>query len=203
MSEPTGYSIVPKPTDEEPSTREIPPCEGTMTLNYYLTALTHMLAGEECTLATDIVLSSSDGVRFGAHTRNLEIYSDGFPSVDAVRNSGEDVMLSEESDVLMLLLKFLHKQPQPDLSLLASKLLIKLANAAEKYGVYCATGVCKVMVGLVMFTVMLLGSQMFSRLSVEDQPFDAFLYAQKHGYSSILDKAGKCVTTFTLYRSTI
>ncbi|KAE9387725.1 hypothetical protein BT96DRAFT_1078957 [Gymnopus androsaceus JB14] len=28
-------------------------------------------------------------------------------------------------------------------------------------------------------------------LSVEDQPFDAFLYAQKHGYSSILDKAGK------------
>ncbi|KAE9387726.1 hypothetical protein BT96DRAFT_1078971 [Gymnopus androsaceus JB14] len=62
-----------------------------MTLNYYLTALTHMLAGEECTLATDIVLRSSDGVRFGAHTRNLEIYSDGFPSVDAVRNSGEDV----------------------------------------------------------------------------------------------------------------
>lgn len=66
---------------------------------------------------------------------------------NSVVNSHEDVELSEDSDVVMLLLKFMHHQPQPDLSLLASKLLIKFANAAEKYGVYCATGVCKVMIG--------------------------------------------------------
>ncbi|KIK53873.1 hypothetical protein GYMLUDRAFT_49167 [Collybiopsis luxurians FD-317 M1] len=138
---------------------EIPPCE----------------AGENCHLPTDIVLRSCDGVRFGAHTRNLELYSDGFPKADSVMLTRDDVELQEESDVVILLLKFMHHQPQPDLSLLASKLLIKFANAAEKYAVYSATGVCKLMVDL----------------SVNDQPFDAFLYARKHGYTSMLDKAGK------------
>ncbi|KAJ3906685.1 hypothetical protein F5879DRAFT_621508 [Lentinula edodes] len=138
MSSLTAEPIMPDYTAEyqESSTSyEVPPCE-------------------------DIVLRSSDGTRFGAHIRNLEIYSDGFPMANSVVNSHEDVELSEDSDVVMLLLKFMHHQPQPDLSLLASKLLIKFANAAEKYGVYCATGVCK-----------------------------------KHGYSSIMDKAGKLALT--------
>ncbi|KAF8825091.1 hypothetical protein HHX47_DHR7000341 [Lentinula edodes] len=166
MSSLTAEPIMPDYTAEyqESSTSyEVPPCE----------------AGDSCNLPTDIVLRSSDGTRFGAHIRNLEIYSDGFPMANSVVNSHEDVELSEDSDVVMLLLKFMHHQPQPDLSLLASKLLIKFANAAEKYGVYCATGVCKVMIGI----------------SVNDQPFDAFLYAQKHGYSSIMDKAGKLALT--------
>ncbi|KAJ3837721.1 hypothetical protein EV361DRAFT_278567 [Lentinula raphanica] len=142
---------------------EIPPCE----------------AGDSCDLPTDIVLRSSDGIRFGAHSRNLEIYSDGFPKANSVTHTAEDVELPEDSDVVSLLLKFMHHQPQPDLELLASKLLIKFANAAEKYGIYCATGVCKVMIGL----------------SVEEQPFEVFLYAQRHGYTSIMDKAGKLAIT--------
>ncbi|KAJ3760443.1 hypothetical protein EV360DRAFT_39799, partial [Lentinula raphanica] len=100
-----------------------------------------------CDLPTDIVLRSSDGIRFGAHSRNLEIYSDGFPKANSVTHTTEVVELPEDSDVVSLLLKFMHHQPQPDLELLASKLLIKFANAAEKYGIYCATGVCKVMIG--------------------------------------------------------
>ncbi|KAJ4477140.1 hypothetical protein J3R30DRAFT_3482856 [Lentinula aciculospora] len=144
---------------------EIPPCEAG--------------ESESCNLPTDIVLRSSDGTRFGAHTRNLGIYSHGFPKADSVVHTKDEVVLSEDSDVLMLLLKFMHLQPQPDLSLLSSKLLIKFANAAEKYGVYCATGVCKVMIDL----------------SVNDQPFEAYLYAQRHGYPSILAKAGKLAIT--------
>ncbi|KAJ3848653.1 hypothetical protein EV368DRAFT_86381 [Lentinula lateritia] len=147
MSSLAAEPIMPEHTAEylEPSASyEVPPCE----------------AGDDCNLPTDIVLRSSDGTRFGAHVRNLEIYSDGFPKANSVVNSHEDVELSEDSDIVMLLLKFMHHQPQPDLSLLASKLLIKFANAAEN-------------------------------ISVNDQPFEAFLYAQKHGYSSIMDKAGK------------
>ncbi|KAJ3734271.1 hypothetical protein DFJ43DRAFT_1171538 [Lentinula guzmanii] len=144
--------------DEKPlissEVNEIPPCE----------------AGESCNLPTDIVLRSSDGIRFGAHSKNLEIYSDGFPIADSVARSTEDIILPEDSDVVLLLLRFMHHQPQPDLSLLASRLLIKFANAVEKYGVYSATG-------------------------VYDQPFEVFLYAQRHGYSSIMDKAGKLAIT--------
>ncbi|KAJ3776095.1 hypothetical protein FB446DRAFT_722769 [Lentinula raphanica] len=142
---------------------KIPPCE----------------AGDSCDLPTDIVLRCSDGIEFGAHSRNLEIYSDGILNVNSVTHTTGDVELPEDSDVVLLLLKFMHHQPQPDLELLASKLLIKFANAAEKYGVYCATGVCKVMIGL----------------SVEEQPFEVFLYAQRHGYTSIMDKAGKLAIT--------
>ncbi|KAF5379257.1 hypothetical protein D9757_010682 [Collybiopsis confluens] len=120
-----------------------------------------------------------DGVRFGAHSKNLAWYSDGFPETDSVQLTKEDVELSEDSEVVMLLLKFMHHQPQPDLSLLSSSLLMRFANAAEKYALYSATGVCKLMV----------------ELSVDIHPLEAFLYAHKHGYPSLMDKAGKLAIT--------
>ena len=98
------------------------------------------------------MIESSDGVRFGAHKRNLEQHSAGFPIAEVTKfdNAEEVVTLPEHGSALGPLLQFMHNGvPQPDLKELSFSTLALLAEAVEKYMVFSATQVCKMHMGFV------------------------------------------------------
>ncbi|SRR5258705_9582888 len=95
---------------------------------------------DQCSLAVDVHIVSSDSVTIGAHTQNIALFGNGFPS-ENINN------LEEESEVLQLLLRFMHNTRQPDLSTTPFSELVSLAEAAEKYRVYSAMGSCKTQLG--------------------------------------------------------
>ncbi|KAF8216713.1 hypothetical protein K438DRAFT_1703790 [Mycena galopus ATCC 62051] len=131
---------------------------------------------DECTLKADLFLRSSDGIVYAAHSKNLELYSGGFPpSIFAVggANEGELVQMTETSSVLALLLQYVHNQRQPDSSKFKFETLAGLAEAAEKYMVYSAIEVCKIRM----------------QLSIPEHPLAVLAYAIKHGYPELRDAA--------------
>ncbi|KAI4519320.1 hypothetical protein K523DRAFT_257541 [Schizophyllum commune Tattone D] len=97
---------------------------------------------DECTLPIDICLRSSDGVLIGAHTRNLEIFSDAFPSTSLSTLPSEPVALTETAVVLQLLMHFMHNVRQPSLEEKPFDLVLGFAEAVEKYGVHAADQLC-------------------------------------------------------------
>lgn len=103
-----------------------------------------MFSDNECKLPTDVLLRSSDGREFGAHTHNLEVFSNSafLLAEHTVRPMTEVVQLSETSEVLSLLLKFMHHKQQPDCSKIDFAILLGLAEAVDKYGVYSASELC-------------------------------------------------------------
>ncbi|ESK90402.1 hypothetical protein Moror_13692 [Moniliophthora roreri MCA 2997] len=99
---------------------------------------------DNCPLAVDIILQSSDGQRLGAHTNNLEVYNRAFPTAGSVTHHVEEVVpLSESAATLTLLLKFTHYENIPDISSLELDQLLALADAADKYGNFFALIACK------------------------------------------------------------
>ena len=58
-----------------------------------------------------------------------------------------NMTIEEDSEVLSLMLHFMHKQPQPDLQQVQIGVLVRLAEAAEKYLIYSAMSICRVMIG--------------------------------------------------------
>jgi len=127
---------------------------------------------KDCYLCIDLVIESSDGARFGAHKRNLEQYSAGFPTAEETVFDNI-VTLSEEASVLGPLLHFMHNTRQPDLSKLSFVTLELLAEAAEKYMVFSAMQVCKI----------------YMEKAVRAYPLDVFVYAIKHDYLDVADEA--------------
>ena len=105
----------------------------------------------ECRLTVDIVLKSSDAKLFGAHSANLEMWSSGFPPVSFRNPSGsvDVVPLTEASDVLVLLLQYMHHHRQPDSRKFGFDVLSRLAEAVEKYEIFSAMEVCRIRMGLV------------------------------------------------------
>ncbi|KAJ7646072.1 hypothetical protein DFH06DRAFT_1211065 [Mycena polygramma] len=80
-----------------------------------------------CAPDADITISSSDGVLFKVHRKNLEVHSDIFAdAANAARpdNVGEEV-------------------PQPNLQLVDFETFAGVAEAAEKYVVYSALTLCQ------------------------------------------------------------
>jgi len=128
---------------------------------------------DECLLYIDLVLESSNGVRFGAHKTNLELYSDGFPIAKVTQSDSEVVKLSENDSVLRLLLQFMHNARQPEMSSIFFEDLELLAEAVEKYMIFSAIQVCRM--------------QMEKFLLIH--PLRVFLYAAKHDYSKLADLA--------------
>lgn len=108
---------------------------------------------EDCTIPVDLILESSSGDKFGAHKHNLQTYGDGFPLSDSVVTdvTNDIPVLSESSDVLRLMLRFMHHAPQPDLQKLPFDCVAEFADAAEKYFIYSAMGVCKIYMSYVPF----------------------------------------------------
>ncbi|KAG7091612.1 hypothetical protein E1B28_010631 [Marasmius oreades] len=96
-----------------------------------------------CTIPVDITLQSSDGIHFGAHKKNLEYFSEGFPPVEWTDEKTDEIVeLSEKEIVLELLLRFMHNAALPILSKECSGWnindLLAFIDAVEKYGVFIA-----------------------------------------------------------------
>ncbi|KAH9837805.1 uncharacterized protein C8Q71DRAFT_754589 [Rhodofomes roseus] len=131
-----------------------------------------------CAADADITVSSSDGVLFRVHRNNLGMHSDIFPGseADAVPVRNEVVTLTEKASTLELLFQFMYRQRQPDLNQVSVQELVLLAEAAEKYCIYSAMGVCKIYV----------------RGAIPAIPMQVLVYAARHGYNDLCDEAAHC-----------
>ena len=98
----------------------------------------------DCRLETDVILESSDGVQYGAHSRNLEVYSEGFPSATFARlGPCEVVWMEENSQVVKLLLQYMHLMPQPNVKTIPFEVFEQFTDAVEKYLIHSAIQVCR------------------------------------------------------------
>lgn len=91
-----------------------------------------------------MTISSSDGVLFKLHRKNLELHSEGFPGTDIPVQNNEMVLLTEKASTLELLFQYMYREHQPDLSKLEPDEIAELAEASEKYMVFPAMEICKV-----------------------------------------------------------
>ncbi|KAK7041729.1 hypothetical protein VNI00_009018 [Paramarasmius palmivorus] len=97
-----------------------------------------------CVIPIDVIIKSSDNHTFGAHAKNLEWFTEGFPLSGSVKtNDQEVVQLTETADVLKLFLAFTHNNSSPDLSGYSMDVILGLAEAADKYGNHFAMTACK------------------------------------------------------------
>jgi hypothetical protein len=86
-----------------------------------------------------VILRASDNIEYGTHKNYLGIYSGAFPSAELTSSLEiEVVQLEEDSVTLMLLLKFMHPEPPPNVWDLSDAVHLHLADAAYKYMVYGA-----------------------------------------------------------------
>ncbi|KAF7976526.1 hypothetical protein HWV62_6351 [Athelia sp. TMB] len=123
---------------------------------------------------SDITFRSCDGLLFKIHHSNLAANSEGFAAPPGT-DSQEIVPLSEIGGTLELLFQFIYPQRQPDLVNMDFEQLAELAEAAEKYQVFAAMAICNVYM-----------SEAYS-----NHPFEVMLYALRHGYGPLMDKAEK------------
>ncbi|RDB27152.1 hypothetical protein Hypma_004612 [Hypsizygus marmoreus] len=132
----------------------------------------------------DITIQASDGTLFRVHTMNLRATTEGL-SPPPCATLDQVVQLTEDSATLDLLFQFMYPSRHPDLEDVHFNLLEHVAEAAEKYQVYPAMNMCKV--------------RMKNQLS--QYPDAVMLYAMRHGYPEIMDKAAPRVIAQTLYKT--
>ncbi|KAJ7719024.1 hypothetical protein DFH07DRAFT_316503 [Mycena maculata] len=131
-----------------------------------------------CAADANITISSSDGMLFKVHRKNLEVHSDIFADAGNMTSvdPGDDVVtLSETSEVLDLLFQYMHRQLPPDLRDVDFKVASGLAEAAEKYWVYSALTPCR--------------EKMVN--SVRDHPLQVLDYAMRHGHAELASEAAR------------
>lgn len=102
-------------------------------------------ASTVCADDSDITFESCDHVLFKVHRKNLDYYSEGLSPPDGTMSSDEIVPLLESGEVLHLLFQYMYLQRQPDLTSLKFNVFAGLAEAAEKYQVYAAMGICNIL----------------------------------------------------------
>ncbi|KAF9457636.1 hypothetical protein BDZ94DRAFT_1175116, partial [Collybia nuda] len=133
---------------------------------------------------TDVILSSSDGVQFGAHLRNLELYSGKFLAHVPSEDPHHIVTVEENSTVLSLLLQYMHLCPQPDPKTIPFGTLEQLANAVEKYLIYSAMAICKLRM----------------EFHLEQYPSEILRYAAKNKYTDLANEAALLTIGFDYKR---
>jgi len=87
----------------------------------------------------------------------------------------EIVYLSETSSVLELMFQYVYLQPQPDLQEVQWEVMKDLAEAVEKYEIYCAIGVCSHRM----------------RECIPEHPIDVLLYSIRHKYTEIMNESAE------------
>ncbi|KAI0724672.1 hypothetical protein C8Q72DRAFT_857551 [Fomitopsis betulina] len=122
---------------------------------------------------SDLTIQSCDGQLFRVHQRNLHDWSDAFPGSEMPLQPKDIVCLSESAKTLELLFQFMYRQPQPDVQNLAIDQIASLAEAVEKYGVFTAQQVCR----LVMC------------IKIPDSPLTVLRYALKHHHPELIKSA--------------
>ncbi|KAJ7165448.1 hypothetical protein C8R43DRAFT_878175, partial [Mycena crocata] len=128
----------------------------------------------------DLSISSSDGVLFKVHRKNLEVHSDIFADAGNTtlpETGGQDdvIELSESAAVLDLLFQYMYRQLQPDLndSEVKFELFAGLAEAAEKYMVYSALTLCR----------------MKMKDSISEHPLQTLDYALRHSHVDMANES--------------
>ncbi|KAJ4498595.1 hypothetical protein C8R41DRAFT_756675, partial [Lentinula lateritia] len=86
-----------------------------------------------------VVLQSLDKVKFIVDKEELELDTSGFPPATTPSYIGDASPLPERSDVLSILFQYVGSQShQPVLDHIEFTLILKVAEAAEKYEVHKA-----------------------------------------------------------------
>ncbi|KAF5343045.1 hypothetical protein D9758_011157 [Tetrapyrgos nigripes] len=121
----------------------------------------------------EIVFKSSDSVLFYIHSKNLEFMSEGFPPVDNIipPRPENPVVLTEDSTTLEFLFQFTYPRMPPDLDDLGFDGVMKLAEAADKYGIHQAMGFCV---------------QELRRRFTQSKTFEIFILACQHGHEKLM-----------------
>ncbi|TFK70750.1 hypothetical protein BDN72DRAFT_958592 [Pluteus cervinus] len=128
----------------------------------------------ECGLAVDVVIKTSDAKYFGAHLQNLENYAHGFPPVSFGKRKRTNFLeVEEDSEVVSLMLHFVHNLPQPDLRKIEMDILVRLAEAVEKYLMYSVMNTCRIVM----------------EMRVREDPLGVLAYALKHNHHDVADSA--------------
>jgi len=117
-------------------------------LQRYVSVLGDTEIVAECSFAVqfpdaDLVIQSSDGVRFHIHSKYLENTSGGFaPSEFPVKD--EVITLPETAETLELMFQFVYPRRQPVLASLSFGTLAALAEASEKYEIFPSMQICNI-----------------------------------------------------------
>ncbi|KAG5644450.1 hypothetical protein DXG03_008349 [Asterophora parasitica] len=126
---------------------------------------------------SEITFKSSDGRLFKLHKKHLEVGAGGFPPSEFSQEPDEVVPLPESSETLEVLFQYLYPARHPLLLKLEDAIsfgvLASVAEAAEKYQVYMAMDVYMKAMGA----------------KLHDHPCEILIYAEKHGYTTLLDQA--------------
>ncbi|KIY70730.1 hypothetical protein CYLTODRAFT_451494 [Cylindrobasidium torrendii FP15055 ss-10] len=126
---------------------------------------------------SDIAIQSSDNVLFKIHRINLAMFSQVFSDAagSTVAQTNETVHLTESAEVLELMLQYIYLQPQPDLRHVRFDVLAALAEAVEKYQIYCAMGVC---------------SQRMKEC-ISSHPVEVLMYSVRHKREEIINECAE------------
>jgi len=90
----------------------------------------------------DVIICSSDNVLFNLHRANLAVSTGAFPGTE-ISTNGEHVQLSEPADVLEMVFQFIYPKRHPTLKGLNFSMVLRAAEAAEKYEVFPALHTCE------------------------------------------------------------
>jgi len=95
----------------------------------------------------DVTIRSSDGVLFHLHKANLGFASEAFPPATSVSSESDviDVIdFAEHSDTLETLFLFVYpSRPRPNLSSLSFEKLMRITEAADKWGLIDGAELCR------------------------------------------------------------
>jgi hypothetical protein len=94
---------------------------------------------------SDLTIQSNDGILFHIHKINLKMGAGGFAPPEFDTQDSTPVRLSENAETLELLFQFCYPKRLPDMETVKFEVLAQLAEAAEKYEVYAAICVCKIL----------------------------------------------------------
>lgn len=92
---------------------------------------------------SDVTIEAADGVLFCLHTQNLKITTGAFPGSE-FSTKEEHTRLTENSDVLEIVFAYIYPQRHPNLENMEFALLLRIAEAVEKYEVFPAINLCVV-----------------------------------------------------------
>ncbi|KAF9472494.1 hypothetical protein BDN70DRAFT_938141 [Pholiota conissans] len=137
-----------------------------------------------CEPDADVTFISSDGIHFKIHSEHLTLTSTvGLARLpENVSTAGSDpICLSETSDVLEILFQFIEPPPlsrnhrHPSVMDMEPSLFFRIAEAAEKYIVYGAMGVCSMRMHQI----------------VSEYPVEVLNHCALHGYPHLADQAAE------------
>jgi len=120
----------------------------------------------------DIVIQSSDNVLFKLHRKHLEIGTGAFPGAEFNTN-GEVTHLQESASVLEVLFGFLYPKIQQSLEGLEFRVVMDVAEAAEKYEVFAAMAL----------------SEKRLRDFVSNNAAELLAHAMKHNYPKLMNES--------------